>query len=85
MDNVSTQLNKLIRDEMKVTDPELVSYSTRHTFKDRGRAARVSPEVYDYKTTQSSAIAMRYGTGVPPSVYKDDMDRLFTATEWGLD
>ena len=89
MDNVSTQLNKLIRDVMKVSDPELVSYSTRHTFKDRGRAARVSPAVYDYlqghKTTQSSAIAMRYGTGVPPSVYKDDMDKLFTATEWGLD
>ncbi|WP_133175937.1 DUF6538 domain-containing protein [Yoonia sediminilitoris] len=89
LDNVSIQLNKLIRVEMQVSDPELVSYSTRHTFKARGRAARVSSEVLDYlqghKTTQSSAVAMRYGTGAPPNVYKDDLDRLFAVTEWGLD
>lgn len=88
-DNVGTQLNNLIRDKMKVSDPELVSYSTRHTFKDRGRAARLAPEVYDYlqghKTAQSSAIAQNYGTGVPPSIYKEDMDRLFATTEWGID
>ena len=42
LDNVSLQLNKLIRVEMQVSDPELVSYSTRHTFKARGRAAKVS-------------------------------------------
>lgn len=89
LDNVSIQLNKVIRDEMKSSDPELVSYSTRHTFKDRGRAARLAPEVYDYlqghKTAQSSAIAQNYGTGVPPSIYKEDMDRLFATPEWGLD
>ena len=48
-----------------------------------------SPEVYDYlqghKTAQSSAIAQDYGTGVPPSIYKEDMDRLFATTEWGID
>jgi len=42
-------------------------------------------ECAGHKTTQSSAIAMRYGTGVPPSVYKGDMDRLFAASEWGLE
>ena len=86
-DNVSVQLNQLIRDKMGVSDPELVAYSTRHTMKDRGRAARIAPDVLDYlqghKTRLSSMIATRYGTGVPPSIYQDDIDRIFTVAEWG--
>lgn len=87
LDNVSLQLNHLVRREMKISDPALVSYSTRHTFADRGKAAKVPNEITEYlqghKTPQSSAIAQRYGTGVPPSVYNEDMDRIFSVTEWG--
>ncbi|AXI51019.1 hypothetical protein C1J04_08870 [Sulfitobacter sp. SK025] len=85
--NVSTQLNNVIRDKLEVSDPSLVSYSTRHTFKDRGRAARVRPEVVDYLqghvTKSSSAIAQRYGTGVPPSVYLEDLNKILKTREWG--
>ena len=85
--NVSTQLNNVIRDKLEVSDPSLVSYSTRHTFKDRGRAARISPEIVDYLqghvTKSSSAIAQRYGTGVPPSVYLEDLTKILGTTTWG--
>ena len=85
--NVSIQLNNLIREKLKITDPALVSYSTRHTFKDRGRAARIVPEVTDYLqghvTKSSSAIAQRYGTGVPPSVYAEDIEKIFATKVWG--
>ncbi len=85
--NVSVQLNSLIRDKLKIKDPSLTSYSTRHTFKDRGRAARVAPEVYDYMqghvTKASSAMAQRYGTGIPPSFCLQDLNKILATTAWG--
>ena len=85
--NVSVQLNSLIRDRLNISDPSLTSYSTRHTFKDRGRAARVTPEVVDYMqghvTKASSGIAQRYGTGVPPSICVEDLNKILTTNTWG--
>lgn len=85
--NVSVQLNNMIRGKLKIPDPSLTSYSTRHTFKDRGRAARVNPEVVDYLqghvTKTSSAIAQKYGTGVPPSIYLQDLNRILSTKTWG--
>lgn len=85
--NVSIQLNQVIRHKLKISDPSLVAYSTRHTFKDRGRAASVAPEVIDYLqghvTKASSAIVQRYGTGVPPNMYVEDLISILATTEWG--
>lgn len=85
--NVSVQLNSLIRDRLNISDPSLTSYSTRHTFKDRGRAARVTPEVVDYMqghvTKASSGIAQRYGTGLPPSICVEDLNKILTTNTWG--
>ncbi|EDQ05444.1 hypothetical protein DSM14862_02429 [Sulfitobacter indolifex] len=85
--NVSVQLNNIIRNKLKIPDPSLTAYSTRHTFKDRGRVARVAPDVVDYLqghvTKASSAIAQRYGTGVPPSMYVEDLNKILATKAWG--
>lgn len=86
--NISTQLIRLIR---KATDNEgdreVVEHSLRHTFKDRGRAARVDIGVIDYlqghKSQLSSAISDRYGSGVPPEHHLADWKSIMATTKWG--
>jgi integrase len=86
--NISNQLVGLIR---RATDNEgnreVVEHSLRHTFKDRGRAARVDIGVIDYlqghKNPLSSSVSERYGTGVPPNHHKDDWERIMQTTQWG--
>ncbi|MBB25849.1 MAG: hypothetical protein CME02_10065 [Geminicoccus sp.] len=65
----------------------LTSYSARHAFKDRGRAAGVDLAVLDYlmghKTKQSSVVAQGYGTGYSLSVLKEAAEKINTQEDWG--
>ena len=45
MDAVSQLLNGVIRKRLKIDDPTLVSYSTRHTMKDKMRTIRATAEL----------------------------------------
>jgi len=85
--NVSNQLGAVITDRMGVRDPALVPYSSRHTFKDRGRVARIRIEIIDYMqghvTTASSKIAQGYGTGLPPEELIEDLEKLLQTKRWG--
>ena len=86
-DNVSNQLRDIVRNKMGIKDTSLVPYSTRHTFKDRGRASGVSPSVYDYLqghvTSQTSRIAQGYGTGFPLESLVGDVDKILPTKDWG--
>lgn len=65
----------------------LTSYSARHAFKDRGRAAGVDLAVLDYlmghKTKQSSVVAQGYGTGYSLSVLKEAAEKINAQQDWG--
>lgn len=85
--NVSNQLSAVITRRMRVLDPKLVPYSSRHTFKDRGRSARLDASILDYMqghvTANSSRVSESYGTGLPPEQLIEDLDRLLKTEEWG--
>lgn len=87
-DNVSIQLNSLIRHDLKIADPRLVSYSTRHTFKTRGKAARVDDPVIDYlqghKSNYSTQIAQKYSDGLLPEAFRDDLGRILASDTWAV-
>ena len=87
--NISTQLVRLIRTTTNNEgNREVVEHSLRHTFKDRGRAARVDIGVIDYlqghKSPLSSSISDRYGSGVPPEHHLKDWERIMATTNWGV-
>jgi integrase len=46
-DVLSALQNKLIRKKLKIADPKLTAYSTRHLMKDRLRNALVAPDLQD--------------------------------------
>lgn len=86
--NISSQLTSLIRKSTgNQNNPEITEHSLRHTFKDRGRAARIDTGVVAYlqghKTPLSSTISDRYGTGVPPDHHLVDWQRILATTKWG--
>jgi len=87
-DNVSIQLNSLIRHQLGITDPRLVSYSTRHTFKTRGKAARVEDPVIDYlqghKSEYSTRIAQKYSDGLLPEAFRNDLQRILETENWAV-
>jgi integrase len=85
--NVSASLNKVIRKSLKISDPSLVAYSTRHTFADRCRAAGVD-EVHQqvlmgHRSRFSTPIADRYGTNYPPDILLQAMVDQHQVKEWG--
>ena len=69
------------------SDRNLTSYSARHAFKDRGRAAGVDLAVLDYrmghKTKQFSVVAQGYGTGYSLSVLKEAAEKINAQEDWG--
>ena len=83
----SVALGKLLKDKANITAPDLVPYSTRHTFTDRAVAAGVSTDRAEYltghKSSSSSGIHQRYGTTTPPQILVDDMVKMFKTTDWG--
>lgn len=87
-DNVSNQLNSLIRYDLKLSEPQLVAYSTRHTFKTRAKAARVDDPVIDYlqghKSEYSTRIAQKYSDGLLPEVFQEDLGRILATKQWAV-
>ncbi len=84
---VLQQLRGVISGKMGLHDHSLIPYSTRHTIKDRGGAARVGPEIVDYMqgyvTSHSSKIAQNYGTGLPPEALIEDLGLILGTDRWG--
>ena len=72
---------------MGIKNPDLVPYSTRHTFRDRSEAANISTSRSEYimghKSAASSRIHQKYGTKTPPTVRYEDMTKIFKVTDWG--
>jgi integrase len=50
--NVSAQLGKIVKGRLNILDPSLVPYSTRHTFKDRGRVPQMLARQRDQALSQ---------------------------------
>jgi integrase len=65
-DALSAIQNKLIRKKLKITDPKITAYSTRHRMKDKLRNALIDSDLQDAITAHArgqSRIADRYGNG----------------------
>lgn len=73
----SKRVNPWLRDVVKIADPRLSFHSTRHTFKDRLRAARV-PE-HEQRAIMGHAgtsVADGYGLGYPLSVLAEAVSKV---------
>ena len=85
--NASASLRGIIRRKMGITDRSLTPYSTRHTFADRCRAARVDDTerlvLMGHKGKFSTPIADRYGTGIPPVFLLNAMNAQLSVVDWG--
>jgi integrase len=77
MDNISNQLNRIIRKDLGISDKTLVSYSTRHRMKDRLRTIRTPLEVQHaiLGHTSDNKTAEGYGTGQPLDILKSELIR----------
>lgn len=84
MDPLSSALNSVIRKQLKITDPNLVAYSTRHTMKDKLRALK-TPEKIQHSILGhgSRSIADQYGDGEPLSYLLDELTKADDLKEWG--
>jgi integrase len=84
--NISQQLNNIIRNNLNISDKEVVAYSFRHALHDRGRAARVSTDIQEYivghRSSGSSRIHMLYGTRTPPAALVEDMKAILAQDLW---
>jgi integrase len=70
--------NGWLRDVAKITDARLTLHSSRHTVKDRLRAARV-PEAVQRAIlghAGSSSVADGYGLGFPVSVLAEELAKV---------
>jgi integrase len=77
MDNISQQLNRIIRKQLGISDKTLVAYSTRHRMKDRLRAIRTPQEVQHaiLGHTSDNKTAEGYGTGQPLDILQSELIR----------
>lgn len=84
--NISQQLNNIIRNNLQISDKEVVAYSFRHTLHDRGRAARVPTDIQEYivghLSSGSSRIHTKYGTRTPPAALVADMQAILAQDLW---
>jgi integrase len=82
---ISQNLNKIIRHKMKVSDPNLVSYSSRHTMKDKLRANR-TPWLYQCDIlghSKPNQTAEGYGSGDPLVYLQQELERAAQVEDWG--
>lgn len=79
MDSISSQLNRVIRKDLGIADPALVSYSTRHRMKDRLREIRTPLEVQNaiLGHTSNNKVAEGYGTGQPLDIMQAELVRAY--------
>ena len=84
--NISQQLNAILRDQLHISDKDLVAYSFRHTIVDKGRAAGLDNGIASYlighKTVGSSKIHEEYGTRTPPKANVDHLRRILDQDHW---
>lgn len=75
-DNLSALQNKVIRQGLKIADPKLNPYSTRHMMKDNLRNALISPDLQDAIMGHSRGqIADGYGDGFWLPRLKEAMEK----------
>lgn len=84
MDAVSQLLNGVIRKQMKIDDPTLVAYSTRHTMKDKLRKIRATSELqHSILGHGKRSDADNYGEGELLRHLLDELDKAEALQEWG--
>ena len=80
------QLNAILREQLLISDKDLVAYSFRHTIVDKGRAAGLDNGIASYlighKTDGSSRIHREYGTRTPPKANVDHLRRILDQDVW---
>jgi integrase len=85
MDAVSTLLRGVIRKRLKIADPTLVPYSSRHTMKDKLRTLR-TPEDIQHRILGhgSKSDADGYGDGNPLAHLQQVLVKADLLDRWGL-
>ena len=84
MDAVSKLLNNVIRGRLKILDPTLVAYSTRHTMKDKMRTIKAAAELQNSilghgKRTEAD----NYGEGELLRYLLDELIKADGLSHWG--
>ena len=84
MDAVSQLLNGVIRKRMKIDDPTLVAYSTRHTMKDKMRTIRAAAELqHSILGHGTRTDADNYGEGELLRYLLEELEKADALTDWG--
>jgi integrase len=84
MDAVSQLLNGVIRKRLKIDDPTLVAYSTRHTMKDKMRTIRAATELqHSILGHGKRTDADNYGEGELLRYLLDELVKADALTHWG--
>jgi integrase len=84
-DAVSQTLNRIIREELEVSDRKLVAYSTRHTMQDKLRAVEAPPHLREeiMGREHESSTAQGYGDGNLLSTLQRELAKADSCTQWG--
>ncbi len=84
MDAVSQLLNGVIRKRLQIDDPTLVSYSTRHTMKDKMRTIRATAELqHSILGHGTRTDADNYGEGELLRYLLDELVKADALSDWG--
>ena len=84
MNAVSQLLNGVIRKRLKIDDPTLVSYSTRHTMKDKMRTIRATAELqHSILGHGKRTDADNYGEGELLRYLLEELVKADALTHWG--
>ena len=84
MDAVSQLLNGVIRKRLQIDDPTLVSYSTRHTMKDKMRTIRATAELqHSILGHGKRTIADDYGEGELLRYLLEELIKADGLSHWG--
>jgi len=84
MDAVSQLLNGVIRNRMKIDDPTLVAYSSRHTMKDKMRSIRAAIGIQqDILGHGKRSAEDNYGSGEPLRYLLEELIKADAVEHWG--
>ena len=84
MDAVSQLLNGVIRKRLKIDDPTLVAYSTRHTMKDKMRTVKATAELQNSILGHGKRTdADNYGEGELLRYLLEELAKADALTHWG--
>ena len=84
-DAASALLNKVIRQDLGISDPTLVSYSSRHSMKDKLRAVETPLHIQEAILGHSAgnAVAEGYGSGIPLDQKLAELAKANECLDWG--